>query len=153
MRRVAAVFFFSLATGLCVHAAAAQVIAAPALDHVGIQASDLDRTIRFYTTVLGLREVPAPFSKADARWMTFENGYKLHVVGHGQAATTHNKWDHIALACSDLPAMIARLESLHVAWTDMSGDRTLQRRPDGVTQIFIRDPDGYNIELNDARSP
>jgi catechol 2,3-dioxygenase-like lactoylglutathione lyase family enzyme len=33
---------------------------------------------------------------------------------------------------------------------DMEGGRTVQARPDHIRQIFVRDPDGYNIELNDA---
>ena len=132
--------------------AIAQEAAAPALDHVGIQAGDLDRSVRFYTAVLGLKEVPAPFPKTEARWVAFGNGYLLHIVAHGQAGAPHNKWDHFALACPDLTAMVARLDRMHVAWADMSGARRLQKRPDGVTQIFIRDPDGYDIELNDAPS-
>ena len=132
--------------------ATAQDLAAPALDHVGIQASDLDRSIHFYTDVLGMKEVPAPVPKAEARWVAFGDGHLLHIVAHGQAGSSHNKWDHFALACPDLPAMIARLDRMHVAWADMAGRHQLQKRPDGVTQIFIRDPDGYDIELNDARS-
>lgn len=130
--------------------AAAQPLATPSLDHVGIQASDLERSVRFYTTVLGLKEVTAPFPKTEARWVAFGNGYLLHIVAHGQAGSSHNKWDHFALACTDLPAVIPRLDSAHVPWTDMTGSHRLQKRPDGVTQIFIRDPDGYDIELNDA---
>ena len=123
---------------------------APALDHVGIQASDLDRSVAFYTDVLGLKEVPAPFPRTEARWMAFGNGLMLHIIAHGRPDAEHNKWDHFALAYPDLPAMITRLDRLHVAWSDMAGKQAPQRRPDGVTQIFLYDPDGYQIELNDA---
>ena len=122
----------------------------PVLDHVGIQASNLGRSIDFYTRVLGLKEVPAPFPKAEARWVAFANGQLLHIVAHGRPGSTHNKWDHFALAFTDLTPVIARLDAMHVAWADMSGGRLLQKRPDGVTQIFVQDPDGYQIELNDA---
>ncbi len=129
------------------------VAAAPSLslDHVGIQATDLDRSVAFYTHVLGLREVPAPFPRAGARWIALGNGRMLHIVGHGTPGALHDRWDHFALACSDLDAMIARLDALHVAWTDMEGGHSVQMRPDHVRQIFVRDPDGYTIEINDAR--
>ena len=126
-------------------------IVTPALDHVGIQASDLDRSVRFYTTAFGLSEVQAPFPKTEARWLSFGNGQLLHIVAHGRRGVLHNEWDHFALACPDLQANIARLDRMHVAWTDMSGGHQVQKRPDEVSQIFVRDPDGYNIELNDAR--
>jgi lactoylglutathione lyase len=120
------------------------------LDHVGIQATDLDRSVAFYTQVLGLREVPAPFPHEAARWVALGNGRMLHIVAHGTLGSSRNRWDHFALTCSNLNAMIARLDALHVAWTDMEGGHTVQMRPDHVRQIFVHDPDGYNIELNDA---
>ena len=63
---------------------------APVLDHVGIQASDPDRRITFYTRVLGLKKVPAPFPKTEARWVAFANGQLLHVLAHGRAGSSHN---------------------------------------------------------------
>lgn len=125
---------------------------APALslDHVGIQATDLDRSVDFYTRVLGLHEVPAPFPRTAGRWIALDGGRMLHIVAHRTADAPHNRWDHFALACSDLDDMIAHLDAVHVAWTDMNGGHVVQMRPDHVRQIFVRDPDGYNIELNDA---
>ena len=127
---------------------------APALslDHVGIQVADLGRSVTFYTDVLGLREVPSPFPKEAARWLSLGNGRLLHIVAHGTSGAPHNQWDHFALACSDLDAMIARLNELHIPWADMNGRRAPQMRPDHVRQIFVRDPDGYNIEINDAKA-
>ena len=150
MRRASVTATTLLALAAAAALAEARDLPAPALDHVGIQASDLDRSIAFYTGVLGLAEVPAPFPKAQARWIAFGNGLMLHIVANGRPGAEHNKWDHFALACPDLKAMIARLDRLHVAWSDMADARAPQTRPDGVTQIFVRDPDGYEIELNDA---
>ena len=127
---------------------------APALslDHVGIQASDLDRSIAFYTRVLGLSEVPAPFPRDAARWIALGGGRMIHIVAHGTPGAPHNRWDHFALACADLDAMIARLDAVHVAWRDMDGRHAVQTRPDHVRQIFVRDPDGYDIEIDDAKA-
>ncbi len=119
------------------------------LDHVGIQASDLDRSAAFYADVLGLTEIASPLPRNQVRWFKLGAG-QLHIVAGGHAGAERNKWDHFALACADLPAMVARLDRLHVAWADMSGAHALQRRPDGVTQLFVFDPEGYHIELSDA---
>lgn len=133
-------------------AGAQSVPAAPAvaLDHVGIQAANLDRSVAFYVQVLGLREVPAPFPRDAGRWIALGGGRMLHIVAHGTPGASHNRWDHYALACADLDAMVARLDALNIGWTDMDGHHAIQTRPDRVRQIFVRDPDGYNIEINDA---
>uniref|UniRef100_UPI0035CC12CF VOC family protein n=1 Tax=uncultured Sphingomonas sp. TaxID=158754 RepID=UPI0035CC12CF len=130
---------------------AAPEVPSLSLDHVGIQAADLDRSVAFYTQVLGLREVPAPFPPAAARWLALGGGRMLHIVAHGTRGAPHNPWDHFALACADLNMMTKRLDALNVAWTDMDGKRGIQTRPDHVRQIFVRDPDGYDIEINDAK--
>ena len=119
-----------------------------ALDHVAIQVRALDKSAAFYKTLFGLAEVPAPF--ADARWLSLGGGIMLHIVGNRTARSRHNRWDHIAIACGDMGAMIAKLAALHVPWINMEGAHVPQVRPDGVKQIFIQDPDGYWIEINDA---
>ena len=132
---------------------AQSMAAAPtlSLDHVGIQAADLDRSVAFYTRVLGLSEVPAPFPRDAARWIGLGGGRMLHIVANGTPGAPHNRWDHFALACDDLDAMVAHLDRLHIVWINMEGRRAVQTRPYGVRQIFVRDPDGYDIEINNAR--
>ncbi|WP_140852652.1 VOC family protein [Sphingomonas glacialis] len=123
-----------------------------ALDHVGIQAADLVRSARFYGDVLGLKEASTPFPIGAARWFALGGGRMLHIVANVTVGAPHNRWDHFALACADLDAMIARLDARHIPWADMDGHRSAQRRPDNVRQIFVRDPDGYVIEINDAKA-
>ena len=120
------------------------------LDHVGIQAVDLERSAAFYTRVLGLKEVPSPFPRTAARWFDLGDGRRLHIVAGGRADAAHNKWDHFALSCQDIAQVEADLDRLHVRWAGMGGARVTDTRPDGTKQIFIRDPDGYSIEINDG---
>jgi lactoylglutathione lyase len=122
-----------------------------ALDHVAIQVADLDKSVAFYKSVFGLSEVPAPFPIA--RWLTLGGGIMLHIVGNRTTRTEHSRWDHISIACGDMDVMIAKLDAQHVPWTNMEGLHTPQVRPDGVKQIFIQDPDGYWIEINDMAKP
>lgn len=118
------------------------------LDHVAIQVVDLDRSVAFYKTVFGLAELPAPFP--GVRWLSLGGGIMLHIVGNRTAPSEHSRWDHIAIACADMDVMIARLDARHVGWNNMEGRHVPQVRPDGVKQIFLQDPDGYWIEVNDA---
>lgn len=118
-----------------------------ALNHVAIQVKDLSVSTAFYKDVFGLSEVPAPFPIA--RWLKTSNGLMLHIVSGRNRPLESSRWDHFALACDSMDALIARLESKGIPWSDMSGKPEVQVRPDGVKQIFVRDPDGYWIEVND----
>ena len=124
----------------------ARVVAS--IDHVAIYVTDLNSSVRFYKDVFGFQEVAAPFPIA--RWLRMGNGVVLHIVSGRTTAVPNSKWDHIALACASMDVMIAALNARQIAWTDIQGRHQPQVRPDGVKQIFISDPDGYWIEINDA---
>ena len=47
---------------------------------------------------------------------------------------------------------MAKLNKAAVLYEDLAGKpQTVQVRVDGVKQIYFKDPDGYWIEVNDAR--
>lgn len=124
---------------------------AAALDHVAMQVADLDKSVAFYRDVFGFREVKAPFPIA--RWLVTGNGLMIHLSSGRTAPVENAKWDHFAVACASMDAMIASLDARKVEWSDIQGRHMVQTRPDGVKQIFVRDPDGYWIEINDALKP
>ncbi|WP_083225015.1 VOC family protein [Sphingomonas panacis] len=119
-----------------------------ALDHIAIYVADLDRSVIFYREVFGFREVPAPFPIA--RWLVTGNGLMLHLVKGRSLPVDNTKWDHIAIAWGPMEETIATLDAKKIAWSDIQGRHVPQIRPDGVKQIFVRDPDGYWIEINDS---
>lgn len=118
-----------------------------ALNHVAIHVKDLSISTAFYKDIFGLSEVPAPFPIA--RWLKTSNGLMLHIVSGRNRPLESTRWDHFALACNSIDAFIARLEMKGIPWGDINGKPEVQVRPDGVKQIFVRDPDGYWIEVND----
>ena len=119
-----------------------------------IRVSDLDRSIDFYTTVLGMRLL---------RRKDFPEGkFTLAFVGYGEESDstvielTHN-WDtkdydmgnafgHIAIAVDDIYQACDDIKK-------QGGDVVREPGPmkHGTTEIaFARDPDGYMIELLNA---
>jgi catechol 2,3-dioxygenase-like lactoylglutathione lyase family enzyme len=122
------------------------------LQHAGLVVSDLERSRRFYAGALGLEEVPRPsnFTFAGA-WFRFGE-YELHLLaeadttgGAGQAAgagAAFGLTHHLALEVDDLEAACARLAEAGVPLTGGP-----MPRGDGVTQVFVLDPDGYVLEL------
>lgn len=120
--------------------------------HTMIRVRDLDKSLDFYTRILGMKLM----RRAD-----FEGGrFSLAFVGYGDESSdavielTHN-WDqeepyelgtgfgHLALAADDVHATCAALEREGVKIPRPAGPLK------GGTRIiaFIEDPDGYRIEL------
>lgn len=120
--------------------------------HTMIRVRDLDKSIDFYTRLLGMKLV----RKVDYEGGRFTNAF----VGYGDEDShpmvelTHN-WDqtdayehggsfgHLALATQDIYATCAALEKEGVSIPRPAGPMN-----HGTTVIaFIEDPDGYKIEL------
>ena len=120
------------------------------IDHQAIHVRDMDASVRFYAGVLGLAEVENPMGKGPIRWLALGSGANLHLVPGNPAE--RGIGTHLALAVADLDAFVARLDAAGVAFGEMPGrPGKITSRPDGVRQCFIRDPDGFWIEINDAK--
>ena len=127
------------------------------LDHAALIVADVERSRRFYADVLQMDEAPRP-PTFDFPGAWFRRGSaEIHLIGEAEAGRTatiqpayyerelrRGYLPHIAFEVNDISAARAHLESLQVAL--VGGP---QSRGDGVTQLYIRDPDGYVIELFD----
>jgi catechol 2,3-dioxygenase-like lactoylglutathione lyase family enzyme len=127
------------------------------LDHVSFLVKDVERSRRFYSEVLGLREIPRPSNASSlGAWLTNDkHSFEVHLIGEaeeGRVAQTHTPYrldematghgSHPAFEVENLEAVTQHLHGLNVEI--MGGPRP---RGDGVQQVFICDPDGYMIEL------
>jgi catechol 2,3-dioxygenase-like lactoylglutathione lyase family enzyme len=123
------------------------------LQHCGLIVADLERSRRFYGGALGLEEVPRPHNFVfEGAW--FQVGAdQLHLLVESETTSRAGGADpgpsatvglanHIALEVDDLVSARARIEANGVPL--IGGPMA---RGDGFDQIFLRDPDGYVIEL------
>ena len=63
-----------------------------------------------------------------------------------------NKVLHIAFAVNDFDGYLIYLNEKGINYSNFAGEsKKAQTRPDGVRQIYFQDPDGYWIEINDAK--
>lgn len=119
-------------------------------EHVAIQAADLDRSATFYREAFGLKPIPTPL--ANRRWLVLGPGLALHILDGRTAPKPSNRNEHLAIYVDDLAPVTAWLDRHKLVWTNLAGDpRTMQTRFDGVRQIYVQDPDGYWLEVGDAR--
>jgi glyoxylase I family protein len=121
-------------------------------EHIGITASDLDRTIDFYCGMLGLTLVLRK-TQADGSEVVFldAGGGMLEFFGRAgversrDVPRTEAGIRHLTLAFDDIGETVARL-----AATGVPVD--LEPRPASNTELlkriaFVRDPDGIQVEL------
>lgn len=125
-----------------------------AADHIAINVTDQQRSIDFYHGAFGLNEIPSPFGgkPGTPRWMRMSNGVELHLQAIKVPFTPPPRMIHFALTVANLDPVIAYLKKSGRPWSDFQGNvgKINRTRTDGVQQIFVQDPDGYWIEVNDA---
>ena len=121
------------------------------IDHLAIVVSDLDKSAQFYAGILGLTEITNQTKKSHIRWFEFADGVELHLIQTSKEGIQTKKDLHLAIAINDLPEFMKMLESKQVPFESWQGQpNTSNSRPDGINQVYIQDPDGYWIEVNDA---
>lgn len=125
--------------------------------HTMLRVADLERSLRFYTGLLGMSLLRLEHYPNDR--------FTLAFVGYRPEATdacielTHN-WDtyayqhgtaygHIALAVDDVIKCCAQLQAAGVAVVRPAGPMRSWSPESSTTECiaFIEDPDGYRVEL------
>ena len=122
------------------------------LDHIALLVRDLDKSVAFLTDVLGLTEMPNPMGGTAIRWIEIGDGRRFHVQA-GDISRVHvEKQTHFALSTPEFDAVLARFRRDAVPFSDMKGTPgAINTRPDGMRAVFLRDPNGYWFEINDAQ--
>ena len=121
-------------------------------DHIALHVRDLARSAEFYHTVLGLEQVPDPFK--DRRHVFFRLGPRseLHLIAGGQTDMERDIDVHFALRVASLESVLTSLQEKRVKYFSSKREEGLvTNRPDGVHQVYLQDPDGYWVEVNDSR--
>jgi lactoylglutathione lyase len=120
-------------------------------NHLALSVKDLDKSADFYTSVLGLTEITNRTKMEGIRWFSLAEGKELHLISIIKDPVVINKAVHLALAAGDFDMLIKRFDDMHITYYDWPGTAgKVNIRADGVKQIYIRDPDGYWIEINSA---
>lgn len=120
-----------------------------ALDHVVLRVRDLDRCLAFYRDLLGLLiEGEADLAAGNRSFVSARIGGSLiDLVPDPAFVGPAAGLDHLCLAIetADLTAAKAWLESHGV--TVERGPVTVQGARGAGRALYIRDPDGYQLEL------
>ena len=134
--------------------AMAQTTAAsrPRFSHQTIYVVDLQKASEFYEKVMLLEKIAEPFKDNRHTWFRISEHGQLHVVAGAKAMIPHDVNIHLAFSVPSLDAFMKHLDELNVRYGNFAGEKKIQARPDKVLQIYLQDPDGYWIEVNDDRA-
>ncbi|GAC1419842.1 MAG: hypothetical protein NVSMB67_10840 [Flavisolibacter sp.] len=125
----------------------------PVLNHIAIYVTDLKTSTNFYQNIIQLDTIPEPFHDHKHTWFAIGPVGHLHVIEGAKKAEAHEKNVHLCFSVASIAAFIANLDKGHIEFEDWLGHKNIPtNRVDGVKQIYFKDPDGYWIEINDAKN-
>jgi lactoylglutathione lyase len=122
------------------------------IDHVAIFVADLQKEASFYRDVMQLDTLAEPFHDNKHAWFTIGNGIAMHLIQGADQPKEYFKNHHTCFSVPSLTDFTKRLQELKLAFEDVSGKpNTITTRIDGIHQIWLKDPEGYWLEVNDAK--
>ena len=114
--------------------------------HVNTRSADVERTREFYVR-LGMRVGDRPPFASRGYWMYLGEQPVLHLVQRKDGEAHHEgsgNLDHVAFQAVDLEGTRRALTEAGLQFREAIVPR------DNTVQIFVRDPDGIQVELNFA---
>lgn len=119
------------------------------LNHQALYVTDLKKSADFYKDIIGLEQIDEPFKIGKHVWLKTGPHTSLHLILGADSKKDYFKNHHICFSVPSLEAFISILKKTKIEWEDAAGKkRSITSRPDGVQQIWLQDPDGYWLEIN-----
>ena len=93
-----------------------------------------------------------PFHDGKHTWFKIGPGSALHIIQGASEKKEYYKNNHICFSIESIERFTALLQKNNLVWEDVNGKiNTVSTRIDGVKQLWLKDPDGYWIEINNAK--
>jgi lactoylglutathione lyase len=122
------------------------------LNHIAQYVVDLKKSTDFYMDVVQLDTIPEPFHDGKHTWFAIGPLSHLHIIQGAKDYSPHDKNTHLCFTVASVPEFIKVLDAHKIPYENWPGDKMqVTKRVDGVFQIYFQDPDGYWIEINDAK--
>ena len=121
-------------------------------DHQALPVNNLKITGDFYRDILGFKDIPTLVgTKYTHRWLANYEGKEIHLIFSNDEIQKTPKQIHMAFSPLDFDKFIDHLKKNNVVFTNYKLEvGVVQVRKDGIKQLWMRDPQGYWIEINSA---
>ena len=119
-------------------------------DHQALPVNNLKITGDFYRDILGFIDIPTLVgTKYTHRWLANYEGKEIHLIFTDEEIQKTPKQIHMAFSPVDFDKFIDHLKKNNVLFTNYNLEvGVVQVRKDGIKQLWVRDPQGYWIEIN-----
>jgi catechol 2,3-dioxygenase-like lactoylglutathione lyase family enzyme len=118
---------------------------APRINHVSINARDLQESVDFYVDLLGAELLETPNFGIPVRWLALGRT-QLHLFEKDLQPTSHH---HLGITVDDLEP-VYRAAERRGAFDDEAFGNRLVELPGDVVQLYVRDPAGNLVEIDMA---
>jgi lactoylglutathione lyase len=136
----------------CTPSLKAQNSAIPHLNHFAVYVVDLQRSADFYQKVMMLQKIEEPFHDGKHVWLKMGDHNQLHIISGAATDIPHDINVHMAFSVPSLDDFIKHLKAENIKFGNFAQNtETPQLRADGIKQVYLQDPDGYWIEVNDDK--
>jgi catechol 2,3-dioxygenase-like lactoylglutathione lyase family enzyme len=115
------------------------------INHVSINALDLQESVDFYVDLLGAEPIATPNFGLPVQWLAIGRT-QLHLFERDLQPTSHH---HLGITVDDLERAYQAARRRDAFDRDAFGNHLVQL-PGGVVQLYVRDPAGNLVELDQA---
>lgn len=142
----------ALAVGCVTPLSAAETVVTPRINHIAFYVADLKVSTDFYEKLIGLPTIPEPFHDGKHTWFLIGPKTHLHIISGATERLPKIKNSHLCFTVPSVDEFAAKLKAAGVVYENLAGEKgAITKRADGVHQIYFQDPDGYWLEINDAK--
>ena len=115
------------------------------INHVSVNADDLEESARFYEEFFGMERIAAPsFPEVTVVWLRLGE-HQLHLFHReAEAPAAH----HFGIDVDDFEAVYRRAKERGVLQPNVPGGRAIRMHPAGWVQMYVRDPAGNLVEID-----
>ena len=115
----------------------------PEINHVSVNALDLEQSVDFYVDLLGAEPIATPNFGIPVQWLAL-GGTQLHLFERDLTPTSHH---HFGVTVDDLEP-VYRAADKRGAFDDVAFKNRLVELPGDVVQLYVRDPAGNLVEID-----
>jgi catechol 2,3-dioxygenase-like lactoylglutathione lyase family enzyme len=113
------------------------------INHVSVNARNLQESIDFYRELLGAEPVPTPNFGLRVQWLALGR-MQLHLFERDVQPTSHH---HFAVTVDDVEPVYRAAERRGAFDRDAFGNHLVEL-PGDVVQLYVRDPAGNLVEID-----
>ena len=115
------------------------------INHVSVNALDLQESVDFYVELLGAELIPTPNFGIPVQWLALGRT-QLHLFERDITPTSHH---HLGITVDDLEP-VYRAAERRDAFDRRAFGNHLVELPGDVIQLYLRDPAGNLVEIDHA---